>query len=119
MAEWQPIETHMVTRAELREWLVCDECGLQVQVVPWPEGWVGCGMSRRRVYRDCKQAGIPAYWCPQHSDGFTRHTNPKEKELQVIRDRLLEAERQPPTTQRWSARREGLIPLIHRSKANG
>lgn len=127
----EEVNTRLVTREEARNWMECDHCGLRVPAKPWPRDWTGCGISRRRVLRDAKQASTPAYWCPEHQDQISDTPNLKERDLRAIRDRLvaeesvgasaatpveselkpeMEPEPEQPTI-RWSARREGLVPM--------
>ena len=124
----------LFTKAELRNLMMCEVCGVTAPKRPWPAGWSGCGRSRRFLYSDATDPSILAHWCPLHQHSNRYEANPTVGELRKLRAQVLEAEHvaaqpepeivQEPAEQaepeqptiKWSARREGLVPMRIRNE---
>lgn len=110
------MSARLVTKDETRNTMECEVCRAVASKRPWTNGWTGCGRSRRLLYasNEAKDPAVAAHWCPAHHDGIGPHDNPHVSELRRIRRNIEEGVMTTVygnSNTRWSARREGLIPM--------
>lgn len=102
--------SRLVTIEYARTMIECENCGVTAPKHPWPSGWSSCGRSRRLIVEGRKGA-TAAHWCSSCGYRIRDEPNPTDKEINDIRQRLLELRETASHDGKWSARREGLVPM--------
>lgn len=104
------VNSRLVTKDEVATFYECEACDTRaLKHGPLrPVGWHSCGRSRKRVVEG-QRSGTTAHWCAIHACLINDYENPRDSEIERIRQELIR-QRQEQSNTKWSARREGLVP---------